>query len=361
MGLSKKILNLALWIVDLLTFFIHPKKGRILFNSLTQKELSSDFKLIYEELQKEGKYDLRTNLIVFEKNIKGDFLYFVNCLKQLVMMKGSELVILNDNNYIISTRKPKGVKVLQTWHACGAVKKFGNQIKRQYPIKNYDALLCNAEYWKYSFSEAFGIDKEYIYTTGLPRIDTLLNEDKRNEFYEKYPSCKEKKLVLYAPTFRGNIIDGLKVNSFDMNLVSKKIGSEYKILYKFHPLLKNVEVDGENLVNVNSEDLYMLMQVSDCMISDYSSVFFDYSLLNKKMIGYVPDYKEYEQTIGYNMNYYEDFSGPICTNEEELIQAILQKDKDEERRVLFQQKFMKYKDGRNTERVVNLINQLMKA
>ena len=73
MGLSKKILNIALAIIDVLTFFIHPKKGRILFNSLTQKELSSDFKLIYEALEKEGKYDLRTNLLVFEKNLKGDF------------------------------------------------------------------------------------------------------------------------------------------------------------------------------------------------------------------------------------------------------------------------------------------------
>ncbi|MDO4465951.1 MAG: CDP-glycerol glycerophosphotransferase family protein [Bacillota bacterium] len=361
MGLSKKILNFALWIVDILTFYIHPKKGRILFNSLTQKELSSDFKLIYDALQKEGIYDLRTNLIVFEKNIKGDFLYFLNCLKQLVLMKGSELVVLNDNNYIISTRKPKGIKVLQTWHACGAVKKFGNQIKRQYPIKNYDALLCNAQYWKHCFSEAFGMEKDQIYITGLPRVDILLNEDKKELFYEKYPYCRDKKLVLYAPTFRGNIIDGLKVNSFDMNYVSDKLGDEYIILYKFHPLLKNVEVRGDNLINVNNEDLYMLMQVSDCMISDYSSVFFDYSLLDKKMIGYIPDYEEYKTTIGYNVDYYADFSGPICKDENDLVLAILKQDEDQELRRIFQKKFMEYKDGRNTERVVKLIHQIMKA
>ncbi|MBQ0065648.1 MAG: CDP-glycerol glycerophosphotransferase family protein [Firmicutes bacterium] len=360
MGLSKKILNIALAIIDVLTFFIHPKKGRILFNSLTQKELSSDFKSIYEALEKEGKYDLRTNLLVFEKNLKGDFLYFLNCLKQLVIMKSCELVILNDNNYIVSMKKPKGVKVLQTWHACGAVKKFGNQIKRQYPVRNYDALLCNAEYWKDSFSEAFGIDSKNIYTTGLPRIDELLTVDKKENFYQKFPECRGKKLVLYAPTFRGNIIDGLKVNSFDLERVSKALGEDYKILYKFHPLLKNVVVEGNNLVNTNGEDLYMLMQVSDCMISDYSSIFFDYSLLDKKMIGYTPDYEEYNQTIGYNMDYKKDFAGPVCIDEEELIQAILEEDTYSSQRKLFQEKFMEHKDGKNTERVVQLINNLMR-
>ncbi len=256
-------------------------------------------------------------------------------------------------------KKPKGVKVLQTWHACGAVKKFGNQIKRQYPVRNYDALLCNAEYWKDSFSEAFGIEKEKIYTTGLPRIDDLLSNDKREEFYKKYPECKHKKLVLYAPTFRGNIIDGLKVNSFDLGKVSKSLGEDCKILYKFHPLLKNVVVEGENLINANAEDLYMLMQVSECMISDYSSIFFDYSLLDKKMIGYVPDYEEYNQTIGYNMDYYKDFAGPICTNEEQLIEAIVSTDTYSMQRKEFQQKFMEHKDGKNTDRVVQLINQIM--
>ena len=56
--------------------------------------------------------------------------------------------------------KPKNVKVLQIWHACGAVKKFGNQIKRQYPVQNYDYVLCNAEYWKDPYSQAFNVEKD---------------------------------------------------------------------------------------------------------------------------------------------------------------------------------------------------------
>ena len=84
MGLSKIILNIALWIVDVLTFFVHPKDNRITFISLTQSELSGDFKLIDKQLRHENKYDIHYILLMFEKNLWGDFKYFLNCLKQLV-------------------------------------------------------------------------------------------------------------------------------------------------------------------------------------------------------------------------------------------------------------------------------------
>ncbi len=70
--------------------------------------------------------------------------------------------------------KPNNAKVLQIWHACGAVKKFGNQIKRQYPVHNYDYVLCNADIWKEPSHKLWG-KKNQVLVTGMPRIDTLLN------------------------------------------------------------------------------------------------------------------------------------------------------------------------------------------
>lgn len=84
--------------------------------------MSGDFKLIDKQLRHENKYDIHYILLKFEKNLWGNFKYFLNCLKQLVEIKKSSLVILNDNNYVISHMKPTNVKVLQVWHACGAVK-----------------------------------------------------------------------------------------------------------------------------------------------------------------------------------------------------------------------------------------------
>lgn len=93
-------------------------------------------------------------------------------------IKRARLVIINDNNYVISRMKPKYTKVLQVWHAAGAVKKFGNQIKRQYEIKNYDAVISSASYWKTCYAQAFGVQENQVHDCGMARIDRLLNKEK---------------------------------------------------------------------------------------------------------------------------------------------------------------------------------------
>ena len=362
MGLSKFILNIALKIVDVLTFFIHTKPNRITFISLTQDHLSSDFLLLYEQLKKSNSYDLHTNLIVFKKNLWGDFLYFLNCLKQLVECKQSELVILNDNNYVISTCKPKHTKVLQIWHATGAIKQFGNQIQRQYPIQNYDAIVCSSAYWKPVYAKAFGVREEQVYSTGMPRVDCLIHKDEQkiHDFYEKYPQCKHKKCILYAPTFRGNIIDGLKIDPLNIKALEQSLGKEYIFLYKFHPLFQDMKCECESAIDVHKEDLYTLMHISDCMISDYSSILLDYSLLKKPMIAYVADLEEYKNTIGLNIDY-DEFPGSICKNEPEVLKAIQTLDAfDFDLLRSFQQKYIVHMDGNNTNRVVQLMDCMLK-
>ena len=351
MGLSKIILNIALWLVDTFTFFIKTDEKRITFISLTANELKDDFYLLDRELKKE-EYHIYYDLIVFEKGVVGKFKYFLNCLQQLVEMKKSKLIILNDNNYIVSNRKPKDTKVIQIWHAPGAVKKFGNQIKRQYPIRNYDACICNSSYWKPVYAQAFGMDENKIHVTGFPRMDTIHNAD--NEFIKKHPECKGKRLILYAPTFRGNIIDGFVVESMDFTKLN--IDENTYILCKYHPLLEDIHIHHDQVLNVTHEDLYDLMNVSDLLISDYSSVFFDFCLIDKPMIVYVPDYENYKQTIGLNMDIYKEFKY-VCTTMDELNQLIASDLKVDEQ---FQQKFVPFKDGKNTERVVEVIKNLMK-
>lgn len=354
MSLQKKILNFVLMMVDVATFWLRPKKNRIQFISLTQDHLDSDFKCIYEGLEQTKKYEIHTNLIVFEKNLKGSFLYFLNCIKQLVELKRSALVIINDNNYVISTRKPKTCKVLQVWHACGAIKKFGNQIKREYPIKNYDAILCNGSYWKDVYASAFGVDRARVYVTGMPRTDDLLA--KKSNFLDRHPELRNKKLILYAPTFRGNIIKGFQIPDLDMDWITKNLSEDYVFLYKFHPLLGDVKCKGDRMINCNHEDLYDLLQVAHCLISDYSSVVFDYSLLHKPMFLYVPDLDEYDASIGLNVDITKEF---VITKTKEDVLNRLKESSTLPSSQAFQEKYMEFMDGKNTERVIECIEKLM--
>ena len=364
MKLEQWILKIVLGILNVLTGWMKPQPNRITFISMTMDHLSGDLALIDQALKKEAKFQIHYDLMQIKKTLWGDFLYFLDLCRQLIEIKKSQLVILNDNNYVVSHYKPRGTKVLQVWHACGAIKKFGNQIERSYEIKGYDAILCSSKYWQAIYAEAFEVSCGQVHVTGMPRIDELMDfqnqEKQKEEFLRKNPICRHKKSILYAPTFRGNIIKCFQVASFDIPKVLDALGDDYVILYKFHPLLPPVSIDHPRAVDCQKEDLYTLMTLSDVLISDYSSVILDYSLLEKPMIAYIDDLEEYEDSIGLNIDYRNEFPGAICTQESDLVQALQNLEKDP-RLDAFRQKYMAYADTHNTQRVVSLIHELMKT
>ncbi|MEG1474630.1 MAG: CDP-glycerol glycerophosphotransferase family protein [Longicatena sp.] len=364
MGLEKAILMMLLSFLNLFKRWMPIQDNKITFISLTSDKLEQDFKEIDTLLRAKGCYDIHYNLTLFKKTLKGDFLYMLNCLKQLVEINTSRLIILNDNNFVVTKFKREGTQVLQIWHACGAVKKFGNQIQRQYPIQNYDYVMSNSEAWKHAYAEAFGVQEDQVIISGMPRADALVSEIKRNEykqsFYAKYPQLRDKYIILYAPTFRGNIINGLRYEAFDVEKVIEQLPEDMVIVYKMHPLLKSVFADNARLINANDEELYMLMCASDCMISDYSSILFDYSLLGKKIICYTSDYSEYDKTIGFNIDYKNEMPCNICTSEKAVIQELLQKEEIyQEKLNYFQKKYMPFTDGRNAHRICEFIAKLL--
>ena len=356
MSIQKLILNVALTLVDLLTFWIRPKKNRITFVSMTQDHFADDFLLLKQGL--EADYDIHANLIVFQKNLWGKFKYFLNCLKQMIDAKRSAMVILNDNNYVLSHKKPDTCQVLQVWHACGAIKKFGNEVDREYPIANYDAVLCSAPAWQEIYARSFGVRPQQVLVTGMPRCDRLIQGVDTQAFYEKYPQCKGKKLCLYAPTFRGNLLHGLKRDSFDIKQVQSQL-DDWILLYKFHPLLETEDIEDCLAINVHHEDLYTLMQVSDCLVSDYSSLILDYSLLKKPIIGYMDDLREYQRSIGLNIDP-DEYPGPLCDREEQLVSLIQNSGTLDLAPVhAFRKKYMVYEDGKNTQRVIEWIRSVL--
>ena len=364
MGLKKAILTWMLQIFNLFRFLMPVRKNRITFISLTSDHLEQDFAAIDQLLKKDAQYDIHYNLILFKKTLKDDFLYMLNCFKQLYEINTSRLVILNDNNFVVTKFKRPSTYVIQTWHACGAVKKFGNQIVRQYPVKNYDCVLSNSPYWKHAYAQAFGVKEEQILVSGMPRVDKLNDhkviQDYQEAFDLHYPALKDAYKILYAPTFRGNIIDGLYYDEIDFDSILSRLPSDYVILYKMHPLMKDVSLgEHERFVNVSHEDLYTLLCACDCLVSDYSSILFDYSLLHKKAICYSSDYEAYEQSIGFNVKYKNEMPSTICTNEEELLTQLMDPAFDEKRMLAFQKRFMPFTDGNNAQRVVAHIHTIM--
>lgn len=362
MELKKLVLNVILNIEKIFLQFFKIKKNRIVFISLTQENLTLDFKLIYNQLNKD-KYDVKLCLIKYKKDLFGQFLYFINCMKQMYYIYTSRIIFLNDNNYVVSNFKRKGTIVIQTWHACGAIKKFGNAVNRQYAISNYDYVLSTSTYWKKPYSEAFSIDEDHVLNIGMARIDKILDDERTkryvNQIYTKFPQLKGKKVILYAPTFRGNLFEGFRNIDFDAKKIIESLPEDYVLAYKFHPLLGDIKLEEhERIINMNSISTYKLFCISDALISDYSSIVFDYMIFDKKLLFFVPDLKEYIRDLGVYVDITE-LGYPICVNEQQIIDNILNYPVAMEKHLENRNRFIEYQDGKNTKRIIEFIDSII--
>jgi len=360
---QKLVLNFVLTIELFFVSLFKIKKNRVTFISLTSNKLSGDFKLIYDQLDPEV-FDIKLCMIHYNKKLYGQFLYFINCIKQLYLINTSRVVILQDNNYVVSKFKRKGVIVLQVWHACGAIKKFGNVIERQYSINNYDYVLATSSYWQDPYSQAFGIEPSHVLPIGMPRTDKLFKEDivaeKRAKMLSRYPQLAGKKVILYAPTFRGNIYKGFSTIPFDAKKMIDELGEDYVVLYKYHPLLGNVMLaKNDRIINMNHIDVHTLFCVSDYLISDYSSVVFDFMILEKPLIFFTPDLKSYIEEVGTFVDI-EKLGCPVCYDEEAIIKCIQNNDFSDSHIKELKDTFFDMQDGKSTERVAAFLKEQIK-
>ena len=351
------------FVLKICNFFVKFKKideKKIAFVSLESTKLESDMKMIYDAL-KGRDFKLVTVLTSFKNNgLLMNFMYFLNTIKQIFVINTSKLVIISDNNYVISKFKREGVKVLEIWHASGAIKKFGNAIKRAYPIKNYDRVIANGKYWKKPYALAFGVREEDVIVTGMPRLDLLSDEDRllnaKERLLLKYPHLANKKVILYAPTFRGNVLDGTRQVKIDLEKILQDLGEGYALIYKLHPLLKDQDLGrGERIVEANDEDLYDLFALSDILVTDFSSISLDFSLLNRPIYYFVPDLEEYLNDRGCFIDYEIEMHGFMAKNEKELVELI--KEERNDNALHLKNKFLDHHDGENLKRVIALIEE----
>lgn len=256
------------------------------------------------------------------------------------------------------------VKVVQLWHGCNTLKKFG-QLSNTGKIKElekkansrYTHVIVSSKKMINLHQEAFGVDKKIIYPLGLPRMDIFFDkkriDEEKNKFYQEYQELKYKKIILYAPTFRDDDVKNLDDN---MNLsdIIDKLPLNYIIINKFHPFVSNnyTKINSERIIDMsNYKDLNRLLLVSDILISDYSSIVFDFALLNKPIIFYAYDKDKYEKKIrGFYYDYEKYIKTSITTSKIQLIdQIITQKiyiDNEE-----FYNKYIDYKDSEASNRI----------
>ena len=241
----------------------------------------------------------------------------------------------------------------------------------------YNAIISTSEYYtKYAFSNAFNT-KEII-ETGYPRNDAFFNDVEdyfMNTDSKTMTECiklkKEGfKIIIYAPTFRdtgGNAFNTKSIDLIKLNTFATK--NKFVFICKFHPdpvfleEMENIKIGNNIMFYENSCDVYPFLKITDCLITDYSSIFFDYLLLNKPIVFFPFDYEKYiTEDRELIFDYKSSTPGPKCYNQEELEKEIINclvNNDDEycsDREELLNKCF-KNKDGNSSERIWNYIKR----
>ena len=216
-------------------------------------------------------------------------------------------------------------------HGMTGIKKQGNDLKqsnksfRSVKQEKFDRIFLEGRKEIHILTQAWDIPKEVFVTTGFPRNDELVRvtSEDISQLKQKMNIPVGKKVILYAPTFRGNIYQGFSMLPFDGEKLINSFDENTYLIYKLHPLLKNICLPQHpRIIDMFNEDTHELFALSDLLISDFSSIVFDYSILNKTMYFYVPDLNDYLKDVGCYVNI-DLFPGKICKNIDELIQATL--------------------------------------
>lgn len=292
-------------------------------------------------------------------------------------MLTSRVIVTDDYmKYLRTVRLREGQKVVQLWHASGAFKRFGldapsrlSRLEEFNTHSQYSDVCVSSEYVRQFYAHAFGIDLEIVKPLGSPRTDFLVNSELRKEdkkqIISRHPLLKDKKVYVYFPTFREN--DGI-VSEFDPKIDWEKLNDELDddevFIVSRHPVMKSEYFKNTYFSRVKDytfEPTPALLSVADVVITDYSSVIFDASLLNTKMLFYCPDYSEYERE--FYLNYERDLPGDKVYDSSELLlkaREALREETNTEKMKIFREKEVGSCDGKSTERVVKLIKSYLK-
>jgi CDP-glycerol glycerophosphotransferase (TagB/SpsB family) len=300
----------------------------------------------------------------------------VDMIRSIFHLATSKYVIVDNYfGFLAVTNFKEEVQCIQLWHAVGAVKQFGlkdksvpfrtkkTQQRFTRVYEKFHKVVVGSDAMANVFQEAFNIPMGSFLRTGIPRTDLFFDKLKQNEVINnlliKNPNWSEKKVILYAPTFRDNQLDHFQLK-MDFELMQRALGDEYILLLKLHPALRN----HTNYKNLFSDFVYdcssyrnvnELLLITDVLITDYSSIPYEYALLNRPMIFFAYDLEEYQEQRGLWEDYKDSVPGPITNNTQNIVDIIKEDNFDLEQIRRFSRKWNQYSRGDSSRNLVEYL------
>lgn len=365
-----------------------PKKSNtIIFESFHGKQYSDNPRAIYEYIiNNDLGYKVYWSVDRrYEHVFEGRGVLYLKrfSLKWFILMARAEYWVVN-TRLPLWLPKPNHTKYVQTWHGTPLkrlamdmedvhmpntnIEKYKRNFLKE--SSKWDYLLSPNQYSTNIFKRAFGFHGEVV-ETGYPRNDFLTNSNELNTINEIKSKCgvpNDKKVILYAPTWRDNQYYSVGRYKFklelDLKQMEQELGDDYVIILRLHYLIaEQMDLSEYNqfIINLsNHEDIRELYLISDMLITDYSSVFFDYAILKRPIIFFTYDLEEYQDVLrGFYLDLEEDAPGPVVRTTEQVIQEIIELShnpaKTDHYLSDFHHRFCYLEDGNASKRVIESV------
>lgn len=332
-------------LVYVLSLFTRTRKNRILFVSFGGQKYDDSPRVLYEKIKNDPFFKDYEFIWAFRNPAK----FAVDCKAVRIDTIKFYKVAMSSRIWINNSSVERGLKLrrkntmeINSWHGT-PLKKMGKDIHNyqgytsKQQKKGIQIYCSQSKYDQEIFSRLFDTAKDNILISDLPRNDELFNYTKEQvgEIKERLNIPKEKKVILYAPTYREFNRDSLN-NCYikppiDFAKWQNKLGKEYVLLFRAHyEIVKVLGVENNEFV-YNVSDYYCLndlMWISDIVISDYSSIYFDYAVLERPMLNFSYDFDEYSKIRGLYFDIHEELGCNINLTEDDLIEEIITLDYD---------------------------------
>lgn len=335
--------------------FIKIDPDIVLINSFGGRRFNDSPRTIFEYIISHKEYSNLKIFWAFESPDK----YDIPCEKVKIDTVKYFLIALKAKYWITSVNIERGLEFkkketiyLNTWHGI-PLKLVGSAVKhRKFNFSNIDIFCCSGEYDKKIYIKDFDVNSKSLLNSGLPRNDELYNIDKYTiiKKREKLNIPNSKKVILYTPTWRESKDLGKSYEiapPVDFSFWRECLGDNYIILFRAHAFTtKTMNIEFNSFVYDYSsyEELNDLLIVADILISDYSSIIFDYSILERPILCFAYDYDEYIRDRGSYVDLKKELPFSICKDETELLSKISTLDylKESNKTATFKKKYLNY-------------------
>ena len=356
----------------LVSFWRPVRPGSVILATNRASVLTDNLRWIEAAL---SRVDFTVRTFSFANRPRWPWRRALDDLRFTVAMAQTQYTVVDDFFALVyPIRLRPGTRLIQVWHALGALKRMGYSRPKKtggppatsVSHKNYTDVIVSADAIRADYAEAFSVSLDVVQALGAPRSDLFFDQAVRaqitDRLHARYPQLADRRVVLFAPTFRGprKLAAHYPSDYVDLDRLGAALGDNDLLVIRMHPFVtssltippryRDRMLDLSDYPEFND-----LLLVTDLLITDYSSAIFDYALLDRPVVFYVPDLADYSRGRGFYYDFEEYAYGPVARDFDGLLGLLGTTGVDRTRLADFRAKFLDRCDGQATQRFIETI------